>query len=76
MREQKKSCKTCEDSFYLKEEISEGRITLRQHCANPDYCSASYTMKQLLEDWTLGYCRFWRPKAEKGLSDYEKHIFH
>ena len=61
MRENEMSCDACAHS-YMERENSK----LRQKCRSPEYNAATYTHEMFMEDWGLGYCRFWTPKIQKG----------
>lgn len=42
---------------------TEGQRGKRQHCNNPNYNSAAYSRKMLMEDWGR-FCRFWAPRQK------------
>lgn len=60
MPDTEKRCSTCASSYYP----TDGK---REHCSNPNYLSPNYTHDMRMEDWSLGYCRFWAPKRQKGV---------
>lgn len=61
MSENEKSCSNCRYSYMGREDFRPC-----QKCSNLDYNSPSYTHEMFMEDWELGYCRFWAPNTQKG----------
>lgn len=61
MRENEKSCDNCAHSYIERENFK-----LRQKCRSSEYNASAYTHEMFMEDWGLGYCRFWAPKTRKG----------
>lgn len=63
MLSMKKHCNTCRHSYMVVEPnayLPEG--VQMQHCRSPQYNSPDYTQEMRMEDWPLGYCRFWEAK--------------